>query len=264
MVRAFFPAAAAGLVLAAAAAAPAADLTIVSKLTHNGQPQTATSYLSSDKMRMAHSVDHEAIVDFAKAQYTIIDNAKKEYYVITKQDMDDAAAQMKAMQEQMAAQRKQMEEQMKNLPPAVREKMKGMGGALAATVDVKRGAGHRKIAGYGCDEWVMTIGGVSKTESCLSTEVPFPVAAETQYRDLMDSFRAMGGGGQYLSELQEKTKDMKGFALYSSTTVSVLGKTSTDTSEVTEIKKGALPAGVFDVPSGYKQKDSPMKAKKKK
>jgi hypothetical protein len=261
MVRAFFSAA---VGLALGVTASAADLTVVSKLTHDGKSQTATSYVSSDKVRMASSVDNEVIVDLAKAQYTIIDNAKKEYYVITKQDIEAAAAQMKAANEQMAAQRKQMEEQMKNLPPAMKEKLKGMGGGLAASVDVKKGAGKRTIAGYGCEEWVMTVGGVSKTESCLSTEVPFPVEAWQQYRDASEAFRSMGAGGQYLSDLQEKMKDMKGFALSTTTTVSIFGKTTTDTNEVTEIKKGALPAGAFDLPAGYKQKDSPFKAMKKK
>jgi hypothetical protein len=253
MLRAF-SFAAAGLVLAAVPSA--ADLTVTSKHTRDGETHMATSYLTSDKMRMASSTDHETIIDMAKAEYTVIDNNKKEYFVITKQDMLDAAEQMKAAQAQAAEQMKKMEEQMKNLPPAVREKMKNLGGAMAQTIDVQKGTGHKTIAGYACDEWIMTIAGMSKTVQCLSMDVPFPPQVWDSYREVAEAFKGMGGPtGQYMGSVQEKTKDMKGFPLASTTTA--MGHT--ESSEVTEIKKGTVPASAFDLPSGYKKKDSPFK-----
>ena len=57
---------------------------------------------------------------------TTIDNKKKEYYVITKQDMEAMKAKM---QEQMnSPEMKKAQEQMKNLPPEMQKKMEAMMG----------------------------------------------------------------------------------------------------------------------------------------
>jgi hypothetical protein len=68
----------------------------------------------------------------------------------------------------------------------------------------------------------------------------------------------MGPMAQSIKDMQEKTKDMKGLPLASVTTVNVMGRTSTDSQEVTEIKKGPVPASAWQIPTGYKQVDSPM------
>src|SRR6185503_10828180 len=98
-----------------------------------------TSYISADKIRWASAEGSEMLAESAGGKFTIIDHKKKEYSVITLQDLDAAAT---AMQAQM----KDMDEKMKNMPPAVREKMAGMMGG--ASVDVQKGAGSRTIAGY--------------------------------------------------------------------------------------------------------------------
>ena len=83
--------------LLAALPAGADDLTIVSKMTRDGgEPTTATSYLSSDHARMVQPDGQEAILDLKTGQTTVIDGRKKEYFVVTRQDMD----QMKAKLEQ--------------------------------------------------------------------------------------------------------------------------------------------------------------------
>jgi hypothetical protein len=62
----------------------------------------------------------------------------------------------------------------------------------------------------------------------------------------------------------DKFKEMKGIPIYSTNTVKILGKTTTTTTEVTDVKKGPIPASAFAVPAGYKQVESPMaKALKK-
>ena len=90
--RMFFVAAA---LLGAALPAAADDLTIVSKLTRDGgEPATATSYLSSDHARMVQPDGGEAIIDLKTGQITVIDGRKKEYFVVTRQDMDQMKARM--------------------------------------------------------------------------------------------------------------------------------------------------------------------------
>jgi len=123
--------------LLAALPAGADDLTIVSKMTRDGgEPTTATSYLSSDHARMVQPDGQEAILDLKTGQTTVIDGRKKEYFVVTRQDMD----QMKAKLEQTmnSPEMKRAQEQMKNLPPEVQKKMQGMMGGGPGGFDVKK------------------------------------------------------------------------------------------------------------------------------
>src|SRR5215510_15032224 len=105
-----------GLSLAAAVAG-AEDLTFVAKRTAGDKPpETVTSYVTADKIRMSGSEGQEFIAEMASGRYTMIDHKKKEYSVMTRQELE-------AMQAQVQAQMKQAEQQMQNLPPQVRERM---------------------------------------------------------------------------------------------------------------------------------------------
>jgi hypothetical protein len=72
----------------AAIAVASEDLTIVSKHTHDGKPVgTSTSYLASDRIRMARESGHETIMDLKTGVITTLDGTKKTYYSDAKQDM---------------------------------------------------------------------------------------------------------------------------------------------------------------------------------
>ena len=130
---------------------------------------------------MATGDGNDFIADYATGTLTMIDNKKKQYYVITKQDMEAVSAQMQA-------QMKQMQAQMKNMPPAVPEKMAGamggVAGGVAQAIDVHRGTGGRTIAGYSCENWVVTMGEMSKQETCLTTQLQLPVAGLRRAEEL--------------------------------------------------------------------------------
>ena len=244
-----FVAACAALALAAVPTA-AEDLTIVAKTTQNDDaPSTSTSYYASDRMRVVEPGGQEFMAEYASGQMTMIDHKKKQYSVITRQELEAATAKMQA-------QMKQMEEQMKNVPPAVREKMAGMMGGVAAAVNVQKGQGGRKLAGYSCDNWTVTIGEMVKQEQCLSTELTFPAQAWDAFKSL--SAPMSGPLAKGMQEMYEKFKEMKGIPLASTSTTKILGKTTTSTTEVVEIKKGPIPASAWTIPTGYKKVESPM------
>ena len=251
-----------GLVLAAALPAAAQDLTIISTLTKDQNPPvTTTSYFSSDKLRTVSADGNEVLAEPAAGKFTMIDNKKKEYYVVTKEDLQAAAAAMQAQMSQMSQMQPQLQEQMKNLPPEMREKMAGLMGGMAATVNVQKGTGSRTIAGYHCDNWTISIGDLSRTEQCLSTDLQFPAQLWDAYQDFANSMKsAMSAGpmGQAFAQMKEKFKDVKGFPLASNTTTRILGRSSTSSTEVTEVKKGPIPATAWQIPAGYKLTESPM------
>jgi hypothetical protein len=250
----------AAALLGAALPAAADDLTIISKVTRDGgEPATATSYLSTDHARMVQPDGGEAILDLKTGQITVIDGRRKEYYVVTRQDMDQMKAKMQQTMNSPEMQRAQ--EQMKNLPPEVQKKMQGMMGAAAASVDVKKTGTTRKIAGYNCDNWTITMG-PTKTEHCVTTELAFPVQTWDAYRDFAEGMRSMmasmGPMAKGMTDVAAKMKEMRGYPLATSTSMSIMGRSSSSSSEVVEVKKGAIPASAWEVPAGYKKVDNPM------
>src|SRR5712692_3753655 len=144
--------------LAFAAGGPAfgQDLTIVSKVTKDGKPaETTTSYLSRDYIRNAQGDGKESIYDLKAGQMTVLDGKKKTYYVITRQDMELVAARMK---EQMnSPEAKKAQERMNNLSPEERKKMDAVMGGMF-DFDVQKMGTTRKIAGYNCENWKITLG----------------------------------------------------------------------------------------------------------
>ncbi len=258
-----FPVHAAATVALAVVALPAAadDLTIVSKASRDGGAAvTTTSYLSSDHARMSQADGQETILDVKAGQITVIDGKKREYYVVTRQDMDQLKARVQ--QTMNSPEMVKAREQMKSLPPEIQKRMQGMMGAAVSAVDVHKAGTSRKVAGYTCEDWTITVGQLSKTQECLTSELPLPVQAWDSYRDFADSMKSlsqsMGPLSQGMTDLQAKMKDVKGYPLATSTSTSVLGRSSTVTSEVTEIKKGPIPASAWEVPAGYRKVDNPM------
>jgi hypothetical protein len=250
-------------VLALAAAMPAAaeDLTIVSKVTRDGgPPTTTTSYISSDHARFSQAEGQEAILDLGTGTTTVIDGRKKEYFVITPQDWEQMRARIE--QTMNSPEMKRAQEQMKSLPPEVQKKMQSMMGGMASQVEVKKLGTTRKVAGYTCENWTYSFGQMTRTEQCLTTELPVPVQTFDRYRqfsqNMMSMMAAMGPMAKGINELQEKMKDMKGIPLAVTTSVNVMGRSSSTSTEVTDIKRGSIPASAWEVPAGYKKVDNPM------
>jgi Domain of unknown function (DUF4412) len=251
----------AALALGAAASAGADDLTIVSKVTSNaGPPATATSYLATDHARIAQGDGRELIADAKAGVITVIDGRKKQYFLVTKQDLEQLKARI---QQQMSSPDMQKaQSQMKNLPPEVQKRMEAAMGGLAGSVTVQKTGGTKKIAGYNCEEWTVAFGQMSKTEECLSTELPLPTQTWAMYKEFAESMTAamgaMGPMAKGMSDLQAKMKEMKGYPLSRTTSASMMGRSTTSTSEVVEVKRGAIPASAWEVPAGYTKVDNPM------
>ena len=241
----------AGLVAAFSAAAFAEDLTIVSKVTSGDKPaETRTSWISNDHMRVQNPDGGEFMTDYASGNITIMDGRKKEYFVMTRQEIEAASAQMQA-------QMKEMEAKMQSLPPEVREKMAGAMGGFSQAVDVKKGTGGRTVAGYSCENWIVSVGTMVKNEQCITTQIEFPMPAYDAMKSFSAGF-ASNPMAKSMGQMYEKFKQMKGFPIYSSSTASILGKTTTTVTEVAEVKKGPIPASTWEIPAGYKKVDSPM------
>jgi hypothetical protein len=238
------------LLLAAGAAVASDDLTIVSKHTHDGKPAgTSTSYLASDHVRMAREDGHETIIDLKTGVMTTLDGKKKTYYSVTKQDMEQLTVKM---QEKM------------NTPEMKKamEAMSSMAGGMATSFDVKKTGATRKIAGFRCEEWTITMGTFSTIRECVTSELQYPAHAWDTYKDFSESMKnmtsAFGPMAKAGAELAEKLKAMKGFPVATSTAVDVMGHKTTIESEVIEVRRGSIPASAWEIPAGYTKIENPM------
>jgi hypothetical protein len=250
------------LTLAHGVTAVAQDLTIVSKVTSDRNPITTTiSYLSRDHVRVAQGDGKEVIVDFGSGQMTTLDVRSRTYYVTTRQDMEQLAARMR--QQINSPEVKKAQEQLKNLSPEERKKVDAAMGGIAGSFDVRKTGTSRRIAGYLCEDWTMTFGELSRSEKCLTRELQFPVQAWDMYREFAENMKnmmaAFGPMASAFAAMQEKFKEMKGFPLSTTTTVNILGNRTTTRSEVVEIKRGPIPASVWEIPGGYREVDNPMR-----
>ena len=234
--------------VAALAAVPALaeDLTIVYKTSGPNGPGTATSYFSTEKMRMSDA-DRDTVVEYGPGRIVSIDHKKKEYSDVTLAELE---AGMKAASERMQA----MNAQMANMPPAVRERMAGaMGGG---TVAVTKG-GTKKVAGYDCQDYDVTMGTMMTMHLCATTAIA-PPAPNVDFR----RFTSMAGvaGNPMFKNMVEEMKKVQGFTLAESSSMTIMGRSTETSKEATAVKKGAIPAATFDVESiakGYKKVANP-------
>jgi hypothetical protein len=131
------------------------------------------------------------------------------------------------------------------------------------SMSVEKTGTSRTVAGMHCDNWTVSVGTMSKTEECLTNELKFPPQSYDRYKKYMDSLQsmipAMGPMAKNLDAMREQMKKLKGFPIASTTSTNVMGHRSATTSEVIEVKHGAIPASAWAIPAGYTKTDSPMK-----
>ena len=220
------------------ALAGAEDLTIVSKVSVNqGAPSTQTQYIGAQKIRSTDG-ESDTIVDVTAGRYVIINHKKKEYYEFTR--------------DQMIASMAKLEQQTSGPMGAMMEKM--MGGKVGE-VTVQKGA-VRKVAGYDCTSYTVSLGENMRYELCAAEALQIPPA---YYDALNGPYSMMGPMGKRFAKVFDEMKKIKGVPVAMNGNVNIMTMKMRLASEATEVKKGAIPPSAFDLPVGYKKKDSPFK-----
>jgi uncharacterized protein DUF4412 len=248
------------ILLTVSICAASQGLTIVAKMTRDdGTTTTTTNYIAEDHARWSGGGEGEVILDAKAGEMIMLNNSKKTYSVITKKDIEAMAARM---QEQMnSPEMKRAQEAMKNLPPEQRQRMEAAMGSMM-TMNVEKIGTTHTIAGYKCEDWLVTMGQMTKTVQCMSTDVKFPPQAWTMYRDFADSMKslmgAMGPMKSNMDSMMEQMKKMKGIPLSSKTTMTVMGHTSVSSTEITDIKNGSIPDSAWQIPAGYTKVENEM------
>jgi hypothetical protein len=198
---------------------------------------------------MAQDGGHDIIIDLKTGVMTTLDGAKKTYYTTTKQDMEQFAAKM---------QEKMNDPEMKK----GMEMMAKMSEGMAGSIEVKKTGETRTVAGFRCDEWVITMNAFTTMKECVTSELQYPARAFEAYKDYSESMRKMMSGfgpmAKSGADLAEKMQAMKGYPVATSMKTDVMGQKTTSETEVIEIRKGSIPASAWEIPAGYTKIDNPM------
>jgi hypothetical protein len=225
------------------------DMTVISKVSTNGQPGgTQTSYISSDHIRHSESKGNDVIIDLKNGTITNIDTTKKTYFIMTKQDMQ-------GMQAAMAA--RMNDPKMKQAMAM----MQGMSSSMAADTEVKKTGVTRKVAGYACEEWLISMGGIMNMTECVTNDLKYPVQSWAALADFQESMRksmSFGPSAKAGADYAEKMKSIKGFPVASTSTVDAGITKITTATEVTDVSRTPIPDSTWDVPAGFTKVENPM------
>ncbi len=220
----------------------AEDLTIVYRKSGQGGDQTATHYYAADRVRLDQG-DDGVIVDFALGRIVNIANRKRQYSETTFAEIEQAMSSISA----------EMEKAMAGIPEGLRHKMMG---EAAKEVTLTKGAA-RTIAGVSCQDYTVALGEKSEMQTCLTTSISPPFHPKN-FKDLVLATSPIGPGSSGFNKLVQRLREIEGFSLASSTSVSLLGKRIETVTEATEIRRGPIDGARFDLPQGFKKVDSPF------
>jgi len=236
------------VLLACAIASPAfaGDLTIVSKTTSTGpmaKTGTSTMYMTTGKLLMQQDRSN-VLVDVASGTITFMDPGKKQYWTMTKEDME---AMSKAVSAKMTDMQKD---------PRAAAMMQNMMGTLGP-VKLETGTQTKTIAGYSCTQYTVTMGETAKMVYWTTTALQPPFSAEQLFNAETGMLRANPMFSR-MSAMFDEMKKMKGVPLASSSTMSMGPMQIENSSEATEVKTSAIPASTFDIPKDFTKVESPM------
>ena len=106
----------------------------------------------------------------------------------------------------------------------------------------------RKVAGYACEEWLISMGGMMTMTECVTNDLKYPVqswAALAEFQESMRKSMSFGPSAKSGADYAEKMKSIKGFPVATTTTVDAGVMKTTTATEVTEVSRTPIPA--FDV-----------------
>lgn len=222
--------------VSAALALPAMadDLTIVSSITVRGKTSKATSYLTDERI-LTSDGQTDTIIDFSGERLVTIDHKKKRWSETTFAEIRSAMAEAEKMLAEM--------------PPMVSQML---GDITDARVE-KLGS-SRQVAGHTCHNYRISLGEKISYDLCAapSVEPPMNYYEARKMGNLM-----MGPMASRMSKIFDAMAKIDGYPIAMDMSLQLMGMNTTVDQEAVEIKSG-VPTGVFEVPSGYKKKKSPI------
>jgi hypothetical protein len=219
---------------------------------------TQTMLVQDGKMKTSAGKNNSMIIK--DGTIYIVDDQRKSYREMTRE-------QMKQMASQANAAMTQMQERMKNMPPeqrAMMEKMMGdkipggMGGGKPDVWASKDTGKSETVDGRKCKVWNITRNGQPFEELCV---VPFSTLAgkedlEKAFRELTDAFSEFAKGMPNAESGTKARIDVNGYPVRARA-YDASGKYRGTETVLSKWAEETIPAAQFDVPKGYKKEAMP-------
>ena len=241
----------------------AADGVVISMKTTTGT-SAATNQIQLDATHMRAEMagrgggQSTVVFDGAKQALYLIDDSKKTYSEITKDDLDRVAAQMQQMQSMMAnvpaEQRAQMEAMMRGRGG------RGMSAMGAPVKPTYKKTGTDKVGKWTCDKYEGYEGDKKTSEVC--TVAPTALGLTAGDFEVTKQFAKFFSG--VMPQMSDRVFSIgsledRGFVGVPIRSISYgADGTVQNTSELTDISHQNIPDATFAPPSGYAKQGSPF------
>lgn len=190
------------------------------------------TYLAYDKMKVVNEGPDatDMIMDPNAGVITFINHAEKEYLPIN----------VKSVMESMSG-------------PAA-EQMRTMMGEM--TVKVEATGETKKIGDWNTKQYRVTKTGMMGVDQEIwaTEDVDLDVARYTDMMSLSGPGGLLANSPAGIAQREEMSK-IKGYPILTKTKMEMMGTTMETETEVTVIRKEAIPADIFEIPQGYGERD---------
>lgn len=209
--------------------------------TQPAKDYVGTMWVTTDKARNDMD-DKSTIVRLDKNVMIILDHTKKKYMEIP---LNFAEAAAKQAEKEGAS-----EEELAKLPEAMRSLMKG---AMKMNVSVTETNETKTINRWSCRKYIQKIEGMMSSESEIWASQDVKLDAKLLAK-FSAAFMAMNPGlKEALADLQKQMEKIKGVAVLTNTSSTIMKTPMKSSVELIEVKEGTAPAGIFEVPADYKK-----------
>ena len=237
-----------GVVAVFGLASPIHADSFIKQVTHTGaikimgedQPakdDTSMIWLAKDKACMIMPDDHAVIIRSDEGFVYMVDHGKKSYAKMPLSVLTNPEQMMGAKDEEEAQ--------------AMAAMMKGM---MSVKVTVTPTDEKKKIRNWNAKKYIVETKmpmGSTKSELWASEEVNIDVEL---FRSVTNAVKSFMPG---YSDIMKEMKKIKGIAVLSDDESQMMGVAVKTRTELLECAKKDAPAGIYDVPKGYKEEDTP-------
>ena len=231
------------IVLAAGAALPAAaDLTVT---THynlvNGDTLTRASYYTSKRVRVTAPDGREYMFNAKGDSVTVIDHKTRMYWTGPRSQADTVANRL------IAENRKEIAEIAAADPVAWGDKVKAFNDSIKVFSTYKT----RKIAGYPCDQWMLTAGSYLTDDRWIARSLSTANYGPEMQKVVMASIK--DPLGRQLMRMMIETRTKAGLPLAGSVTFQTMSREGSFSYEAVSVNTKPIPMSAWAIPEGYTQ-----------
>jgi hypothetical protein len=226
--------------------------------THVGKEKEEVSelFIEQDRIRIQLSESEEypvIIFRHDKQVMWMIDEQKKTYMEMTKEDVENIKKQMDNMQQMMSEQLKNVpEEQRQMMEEMMKNQMSQMQSAKKMKVSYKE-AGQEKVDQWQCTKYEGYINGTKKNDVWAASWNNLGLNA--------DDFQGLKHMGTFFEILTEEVEEFYNLESFNGFPVQIYDYKDGDLdmkTYVKEIASKSLDASLFDLPAGLTKKKFPM------